>query len=79
MCAYYDRKSQSCRLCELKKQLDCRHLFFVCGSSFCWQVLFKDGVFQWKRLENLIVLAKENVAKMSSNPASLVKSRYCKL
>ncbi|OMO86135.1 hypothetical protein CCACVL1_09800 [Corchorus capsularis] len=33
------------------------------------QVLFKDGVFQWKRLENLIVLAKENVAKMSSNPA----------
>ncbi|KAL0330078.1 UNVERIFIED_CONTAM: protein ACTIVITY OF BC1 COMPLEX kinase, chloroplastic [Sesamum radiatum] len=33
------------------------------------QVLFKDGVFQWKRLENLIILAKENVAKMSSNPA----------
>ncbi|CAI9772287.1 unnamed protein product [Fraxinus pennsylvanica] len=33
------------------------------------QVLFKDGVFQWKRLENLITLAKENVAKMSSNPA----------
>ncbi|XP_042394788.1 protein ACTIVITY OF BC1 COMPLEX KINASE 1, chloroplastic-like [Zingiber officinale] len=33
------------------------------------QVLFKDGVFQWKRLENLIVLAKENVAKMSNNPA----------
>ncbi|KAL1834739.1 hypothetical protein DCAR_0104961 [Daucus carota subsp. sativus] len=33
------------------------------------QVLFKDGLFQWKRLENLIVLAKENVAKMSSNPA----------
>ncbi|KAI3468469.1 hypothetical protein Pfo_025132 [Paulownia fortunei] len=33
------------------------------------QVLFKDGVFQWKRLENLIVLAKENVARMSSNPA----------
>ncbi|CAA0831908.1 Uncharacterized aarF domain-containing protein kinase - chloroplastic [Striga hermonthica] len=32
-------------------------------------VLFKDGVFQWKRLENLIILAKENVAKMSSNPA----------
>ncbi|KAI3412914.1 uncharacterized protein J3R85_016737 [Psidium guajava] len=29
------------------------------------QVLFKDGIFQWKRLENLIVLAKENVAKMS--------------
>ncbi|KAK1551184.1 hypothetical protein Q3G72_031599 [Acer saccharum] len=38
------------------------------------QVLFKDGVFQWKRLENLIVLAKENVAKMSSNPAIQVKS-----
>ncbi|KAE8656656.1 Kinase superfamily protein isoform 2 [Hibiscus syriacus] len=37
------------------------------------QVLFKDGVFQWKRLENLIVLAKENVAKMSSNPALQVK------
>ncbi|CAI5475372.1 unnamed protein product [Closterium sp. Yama58-4] len=26
------------------------------------QVLFKDGVFQWKRLENLITLAKEQVA-----------------
>ncbi|MBA0622555.1 hypothetical protein Godav_008086 [Gossypium davidsonii] len=38
------------------------------------QVLFKDGVFQWKRLENLIVLAKENVAKMSSNPAIQVKN-----
>ncbi|KAK1256631.1 hypothetical protein QJS04_geneDACA024795 [Acorus gramineus] len=37
------------------------------------QVLFKDGVFQWKRLENLIVLAKENVAKMNSNPAFQVK------
>ncbi|XAR69641.1 Cadmium-transporting ATPase [Bertholletia excelsa] len=33
------------------------------------QVLFKDGVFQWKRLENLIVLAKENVTKMNTNPA----------
>ncbi|GLT85150.1 hypothetical protein SLE2022_033480 [Rubroshorea leprosula] len=38
------------------------------------QVLFKDGVFQWKRLENLIVLAKENVAKMSSNPALQAKA-----
>lgn len=38
------------------------------------QVLFKDGLFQWKRLENLIVLAKENVAKMSSNPALKVKN-----
>ncbi|KAF4368634.1 protein ACTIVITY OF BC1 COMPLEX KINASE 1, chloroplastic [Cannabis sativa] len=37
------------------------------------QVLFKDGLFQWKRLENLITLAKENVAKMSSNPALQVK------
>lgn len=37
------------------------------------QVLFKDGVFQWKRLENLITLAKENVAKMSNNPALQVK------
>ncbi|KAF8380855.1 hypothetical protein HHK36_028350 [Tetracentron sinense] len=37
-------------------------------------VLFKDGVFQWKRLENLIVLAKENVAKMSSNPALQMKN-----
>jgi hypothetical protein len=36
---------------------------------FAVQVLFKDGAFQWKRLENLIVLAKENVTKMSSNPA----------
>ncbi|XP_038712274.1 protein ACTIVITY OF BC1 COMPLEX KINASE 1, chloroplastic-like [Tripterygium wilfordii] len=39
------------------------------------QVLFKDGIFQWKRLENLIVLAKENVTKMSSNPALQVKDR----
>eukprot|EP00262_Sarcandra_glabra_P000515 TRINITY_DN105_c0_g1_i2.p1 TRINITY_DN105_c0_g1~~TRINITY_DN105_c0_g1_i2.p1 ORF type:complete len:703 (-),score=113.91 TRINITY_DN105_c0_g1_i2:283-2391(-) len=38
------------------------------------QVLFKDGVFQWKRLENLIVLAKENVSKMSRNPALQVKN-----
>jgi len=37
------------------------------------QVLFKDGVFQWKRLENLLSLAKENVAKMSSNPNLRVK------
>ncbi|XP_070011518.1 protein ACTIVITY OF BC1 COMPLEX KINASE 1, chloroplastic isoform X2 [Nicotiana sylvestris] len=33
------------------------------------QVLFKDGLFQWKRLENLITLAKENVTKLSENPA----------
>ncbi|KAK9699675.1 hypothetical protein RND81_08G188600 [Saponaria officinalis] len=33
------------------------------------QVLFKGGVFQWKRLENLIVLAKENVIRMSNTPA----------
>ncbi|KAF5726307.1 hypothetical protein HS088_TW23G01052 [Tripterygium wilfordii] len=39
------------------------------------QVLFKDDSFQWKRLENLIVLAKENVSKMSSNPALQVKDR----
>ncbi|KAL6533716.1 Protein ACTIVITY OF BC1 COMPLEX KINASE 1, chloroplastic [Orobanche hederae] len=32
------------------------------------QVLFKDGVFQWKRLEKLIILAKENVGRMCSNP-----------
>ncbi|KAF3321686.1 aarF domain-containing protein kinase [Carex littledalei] len=38
------------------------------------QVLFKDGVFQWKRLENLIILAKENVTKMSQNPALQVKN-----
>ncbi|XP_078156493.1 protein ACTIVITY OF BC1 COMPLEX KINASE 1, chloroplastic-like [Carex rostrata] len=38
------------------------------------QVLFKDGVFQWKRLENLIILAKENVNKMSQNPALQVKN-----
>ncbi|XP_058086884.1 protein ACTIVITY OF BC1 COMPLEX KINASE 1, chloroplastic [Magnolia sinica] len=38
------------------------------------QVLFKDGVFQWKRLENLIVLAKENVTKMNNNPALQVKN-----
>lgn len=47
-----------------------------CFILFCIQVLFKDGVFQWKRLENLIVLAKENVAKMNSNPALKVKSTY---
>lgn len=41
-----------------------------------FQVLFKDGLFQWKRLENLIVLAKENVAKMSSNPALQVRNTY---
>ncbi|KAH7443780.1 hypothetical protein KP509_02G050500 [Ceratopteris richardii] len=29
------------------------------------QVLFKDGLFQWKRLENLIVLAREQVEMMS--------------
>ncbi|GAB4836898.1 Protein ACTIVITY OF BC1 COMPLEX KINASE 1, chloroplastic [Ancistrocladus abbreviatus] len=38
------------------------------------QVLFKDGSFQWKRLEKLIVLAKENVAKMSSTPALQLKN-----
>ncbi|KAK7384831.1 hypothetical protein VNO78_30534 [Psophocarpus tetragonolobus] len=42
------------------------------------QVLFKDGLFQWKRLENLIVLAKENVAKMSSNPALQMKNTQSK-
>ncbi|GER39630.1 protein kinase superfamily protein [Striga asiatica] len=41
------------------------------------QVCFvKDGVFQWKRLENLIILAKENVAKMSSNPALQKNNMY---
>ncbi|KAG5541091.1 hypothetical protein RHGRI_021091 [Rhododendron griersonianum] len=39
------------------------------SPSGAFQVLFKDDLFQWKRLENLIVLAKENVTKMSSNPA----------
>lgn len=29
------------------------------------QVLFKDGAFQWKRLENLIVLAREQVEMMA--------------
>lgn len=29
------------------------------------QVLFKDGIFQWKRLENLIVLAREQVEMMT--------------
>ncbi|XP_061364326.1 protein ACTIVITY OF BC1 COMPLEX KINASE 1, chloroplastic isoform X2 [Gastrolobium bilobum] len=43
------------------------------------QVLFKDGLFQWKRLENLIILAKENVAKMSSNPALQVKNTDLKV
>ncbi|KFK29740.1 hypothetical protein AALP_AA7G172400 [Arabis alpina] len=43
------------------------------------QVLFKDGVFQWKRLENLISLAKENVGQMSSNPALRVKQVESKL
>lgn len=39
------------------------------------QVLFKDGVFQWKRLEKLIILAKEQVAIMSRNPALQEASR----
>eukprot|EP00252_Welwitschia_mirabilis_P012976 TRINITY_DN2867_c0_g1_i3.p1 TRINITY_DN2867_c0_g1~~TRINITY_DN2867_c0_g1_i3.p1 ORF type:complete len:632 (-),score=111.05 TRINITY_DN2867_c0_g1_i3:415-2310(-) len=39
------------------------------------QVLFKDGIFQWKRLENLIVLAKEQVAIMNRNPALQEASR----
>ncbi|KAF2583968.1 hypothetical protein F2Q70_00034157 [Brassica cretica] len=43
------------------------------------QVLFKDGNFQWKRLENLISLAKENVGQMSSNPALRVKRVESKL
>jgi hypothetical protein len=43
------------------------YLFYI-------QVLFKDGLFQWKRLENLIVLAKENVNKMSTNPALISNS-----
>lgn len=48
--------------------IDLKHdLVFI--STIPYQVLFKDGVFQWKRLENLIVLAKENVSRMSSNPA----------
>ncbi|KAK8915910.1 hypothetical protein KSP39_PZI022545 [Platanthera zijinensis] len=38
------------------------------------QVLFKDGIFQWKRLENLITLAKENVSKMNRNPALQAKN-----
>jgi hypothetical protein len=40
------------------------------------QVLFKDGVFQWKRLEKLIILAKEQVAIMSRNPALQEASRW---
>lgn len=51
--------------------LNCDLLTLIYSLS---QVLFKDGVFQWKRLENLITLAKENVAKMSSNPALQVNS-----
>lgn len=31
------------------------------------QVLFRDGLFQWKRLENLIVLAREQVTMMNRN------------
>jgi aarF domain-containing kinase len=31
------------------------------------QVLFKDGLFQWKRLENLILLAREQVTMMNRN------------
>ncbi|XP_021738874.1 protein ACTIVITY OF BC1 COMPLEX KINASE 1, chloroplastic-like [Chenopodium quinoa] len=39
------------------------------------QVLFKDGVFQWKRLENLIVLAKENVSRMNNTPALQLRDK----
>jgi len=31
------------------------------------QVLFKDGLFQWKRLENLILLAREQVTMINRN------------
>jgi hypothetical protein len=30
-------------------------------------VLFKDGLFQWKRLENLILLAREQVTMINRN------------
>lgn len=43
------------------------------------QVLFKDGIFQWKRLENLIVLAKENVAKMSRLRGKDMYVSHCRL
>ncbi|CAN1825464.1 Protein ACTIVITY OF BC1 COMPLEX KINASE 1, chloroplastic [Linum perenne] len=49
------------------------NFIFPINSPFL-HVLFKGGVFQWKRLENLISLAKENVAKMSSNPAIQTKN-----
>lgn len=43
------------------------------------QVLFKDGMFQWKRLENLIVLAKDNVTKMSNAVQSTKIQQQSKL
>ena len=39
------------------------------------QVLFKDGVFQWKRLENLITLAKEQVALSNRSSALAATNR----
>lgn len=40
---------------------------FNVASLYMDQVLFKDGVFQWKRLENLIILAREQVTMMNRN------------
>jgi hypothetical protein len=56
----------TCHYLFLKKTFT---TYVVTMFFFPMKVLFKDGLFQWKRLENLIVLAKENVSKMSSNPA----------
>ena len=46
-----------------------------CASPSSCQVLFKDGVFQWKRLENLITLAKEQVALSNRSSALAATNR----
>ena len=46
----------------------------ICALHCIPQVLFSDGKFQWKRLENLIALAREGVSGASSEPAGAMAS-----
>ena len=45
--------------CFSKKAPNCSYSCDVDPRPCCVQVLFQDGKFQWKRLENLIALARE--------------------
>jgi hypothetical protein len=42
-----------------------------CNGCCCPQVLFSDGKFQWKRLENLIQLAREGAGGRANASAAL--------